>query len=209
MADSPSFGRFEMLSPASPLYSIQTRSSEKIPKSDLLNDARPGQTVNSPKAGQTAMTFQTVGYKHLCLDKKNLKRTIVLMKIIADTNIFLAVILHEPERDQIIRCTLGHDMIAPEILPFEIGNALSALSKRGRIESDNLLPAWDATQQIPVDLRSVNIRDALEIASRFNIYAYDAYFLVCALSLHCPLMTLDRRMIEVAQSLNIQIVEVT
>ncbi len=131
------------------------------------------------------------------------------MKIIADTNTFLAVTLHEPERDTIIRLTLGHDLIAPDILPFEIGNALSAMLKRGKLEFDNLLSVWDATQQIPVDLRSVNIRDALKIASQFNIYAYDAYFLVCALSLRCPLITLDRRMIEVARSLDIQIMEVT
>ncbi len=50
--------------------------------------------------------------------------------------------------------------------------------KRRRLEPENLLSVWDATQQIPVDLRSVNIREALKIASQFNIYAYDAYFLV-------------------------------
>ncbi|WP_462324956.1 type II toxin-antitoxin system VapC family toxin [Desulfoplanes sp.] len=134
--------------------------------------------------------------------------TIVHVKIIADTNTFLAVTLHEPERDRIIKCTLGHDLIAPDILPFEIGNALSAMLKRRRLEPDDLLSIWDATQQIPVDLRSVNIRDALKIASQYNIYAYDAYFLVCALSLHCPLITIDRRMIEVAYNLGIHVMEV-
>lgn len=130
------------------------------------------------------------------------------MKIIADTNTFLAVTLNEPERDTIIKRTLGHDLIAPDILPFEIGNALSAMLKRRRLEPDDLLSVWDATQQIPVDLRSINIRDALKIASQCNIYAYDAYFLACALSLHCPLLTLDRRMIEVAHDLGIQVMEV-
>ena len=130
------------------------------------------------------------------------------MKIIADTNTFLAVTLNEPERDKIIKLTLGHDLIAPNILPFEIGNALSAILRRNRLEPDDLLSVWDAIQQIPVDLRSINIRDAIKIASKFNIYAYDAYFLVCAISLRCPLITLDRRMIEVAQSLGIQIMEV-
>jgi len=145
----------------------------------------------------------------LTLTKRIDISTIVLMKIIVDTNTFLAVTLYEPERDEIIRITLGHDLVAPDILPFEIGNALSAMLKRRRIEPDNLLSIWDATQQIPVDLRSVNIREALKIASQFNIYAYDAYFLVCAISLRSPLITLDRRMNEVAQSLGIQIMEVT
>ncbi len=135
--------------------------------------------------------------------------TIVHMKIIADTNTFLAVTLYAPERDKIISLTIGHDLVAPDILPLEIGNALSAMLKKRKLEPDNLLSVWDATQQIPVDLRSVNIRKSLEIASQFNIYAYDAYFLVCAISLHSPLITLDRRMIEVAQSLGIDIMEVT
>ena len=131
------------------------------------------------------------------------------MKIIADTNTFLAVTLYEPERDSIIKLTLGHDLVAPNILPFEIGNALSAMLKRHTLEPENLLPVWDATQQIPVDLRRINVRDALKIASQFNMYAYDAYFLICAISLNSPLLTLDRRMIEVAQSLGIHVVEVT
>jgi predicted nucleic acid-binding protein len=130
------------------------------------------------------------------------------MKIIADTNTFLAVALYEPEREKIIRLTLGHDLVAPDILPFEIGNALSAMLKRKRIQPEELLPVWDVTQQIPVDLRSVNIREALKTASKFNIYAYDAYFIECASSLHCPLITLDQRMIEVARSMGVKIMEV-
>jgi predicted nucleic acid-binding protein len=142
------------------------------------------------------------------LTKKINISTIVLMKIIADTNTFLAVTLYEPERDKIIQLTSGHDLVAPDILPFEIGNALSAMLNRRRLEPDYFLSVWDATQQIPVDLRSVDIREALKIASKFNIYAYDAYFLVCAIFLHSPLITLDRRMNEVAKSLGIHIMEV-
>jgi len=130
------------------------------------------------------------------------------MKIIADTNTFLAVTLYEPERDEIIRLTLDHEIVAPDVLPFEIGNALSAMLKRKRISPNELIDIWDATQKIPVDLRNIDIRKALEIASQFNIYAYDAYFLTCALSLHCPLISLDRRMNEVAKVLGIPIMEV-
>ncbi len=98
------------------------------------------------------------------------KGTIVLMKIVADTNVFLAVTLYEPERDEIIRLTVGHDLVAPDVLPFEIGNALSAMLKRRKLVPDDLLTVWDATQQIPVDLRSIDIREALKIASQFNQY---------------------------------------
>jgi predicted nucleic acid-binding protein len=144
----------------------------------------------------------------MCLTNKRSISTIVLMKIIADTNTFLAVTLYEPERDEIIRLTSGHDLVAPDVLPFEIGNVLSAMLKRGRLTSNELLRVWDAVRQIPVDLRSIDIRHALKLASKFNIYAYDAYFLTCAISLRSPLITLDKGMIEVAERLDIHIIEV-
>lgn len=130
------------------------------------------------------------------------------MKIVADTNTFLAVTMYEPERDDIIRLTFGHELVAPEVLPFEIGNALSAMLKRHKLTSDEMLNVWDATQQIPVDLRSIDIRKALKIAAQFNMYSYDAYFLMCAMTINCPLISLDRRMNEVARSLGIRIIEV-
>jgi len=52
------------------------------------------------------------------------------MNIIADTNIFLAVVLNEPEKDKIVQLTSNTDAISPEILPYEIGSALTAMVKR-------------------------------------------------------------------------------
>jgi predicted nucleic acid-binding protein len=129
------------------------------------------------------------------------------MKIIADTNAFIAVALNEPEKDMIISLTEGHDLVAPEVLPFEIGNALTAMMRRNVLEVDEVILAWDMIQQIPVDLRRIEVRAALDIATQYNIYAYDAYFLQCALNLRSPLLTLDRQMKGIAQKIGIQIME--
>ena len=134
--------------------------------------------------------------------------TIVRMKIIADTSIFLATVLNEPAKDAIITVTLGYELAAPEILPYEIGNALSAAVKRRRLTADEALLVYQCTMEIPVELRTVAIGNALEIACVNSIYAYDAYFLECALGLRAPLLTLDRKMREVAQRLGIKILEV-
>lgn len=127
------------------------------------------------------------------------------MKIIADTNTFIAVALNEPEKDAIIRISEGHDLVAPDVLPFEIGNALTAMMKRNALAADEIILAWDMVQHIPVDLRRIDIRAALNIAKQYNIYAYDAYFLECALSLRSPLLTLDRQMRRIAQEMGIQV----
>jgi predicted nucleic acid-binding protein len=129
------------------------------------------------------------------------------MNIVSDTNIFLAVVLNEPEKDTIIRLTFRVNAISPEILPYEIGNALTAMVKRNRLTASHALTALGMAKSIPVRLASVDINKALEIALEHNIYAYDAYFLQCARKLSCPLLTLDKQMKKIASKLNIDVME--
>ena len=131
------------------------------------------------------------------------------MKIVADTNTFLAVALNEPEKLEIIKLTVGHQLFAPEVLPFEIGNALTAMMKRHIIDAEEVTSGWDSTLSIQVELYRTNIREALELAKKFNIYAYDAYFLECATNLKLPLLTLDRRLRKIAIENGIKIIEVS
>jgi predicted nucleic acid-binding protein len=129
------------------------------------------------------------------------------MKIVADTSVFLAVVLHEANRPRIIALTRGHQLVAPEILPYEIGNALSALKKRGILDARQIREAWRSSQAIEVSLHRSNVDEALDIAAELSIYAYDAYFLECALALRASLLTLDKSMNRHARRLGIAIVE--
>jgi len=129
------------------------------------------------------------------------------MKIVADTNTFIAVALEEPEKRKIIQFTVGKDLVAPEVLPFEVGNALTAMVKKRVLDPNEIISAWYAVQTIPVELRRVDIQAALGLAVQFNIYAYDAYFIECAVSLRCPILTLDHRMKMVARDVGIRILE--
>jgi len=129
------------------------------------------------------------------------------MNIVSDTNIFLAVVLDEPEKENIIKLTSKANAISPEILPYEIGNALSAMVKRKRLTKDEALAAFKGTSLIPVRLVPVDVQQAIKLSFEYNIYAYDAYFLQCAKQLSCPLITLDKRMMQVAYDLKIEVVE--
>ena len=129
------------------------------------------------------------------------------MKIVADTNTFLAVALDEPEKDWLIQTTDGHDLVAPAVLPYEIGNALSSLVRRKVLAATQLGAAWDAAAAIPVELATVDARASLLLAGHFRIYAYDAYFLQCSLESKCPLLTLDGGMKRVAKQLDVTLVE--
>lgn len=129
------------------------------------------------------------------------------MNVVSDSNIFLAVALDEPQKENIIQATSEVDAISPEILLYEIGNALTAMVKRKQLTQDESLSAFEAVCCIPVRLVSVDIQEALQLAHEHNIYAYDAYFLQCAKHWACPLITLDKRMKKVASELNIEVVE--
>lgn len=129
------------------------------------------------------------------------------MEIVADASVFLAVILNESERDWIINKTIGKRITSPEILPYEIGNALIAMRKKGRLNDREVIKAYNISQRIEVKLLAVKIHDALKMALRFNVYAYDAYYLQCCIENKLSLISLDDHMCDVARNLNIKMVE--
>jgi len=130
------------------------------------------------------------------------------MDLLVDTNILLAAILNEPEKERIVELTAESKLVAPEIMPYEIGNALSAMMKRHRLTLEQVQISFKIFESIPIRLEQVNIADALGLSHRFNIYAYDAYYLEVAQRLHIPLLTLDRQMKNIGNSLKIKLLEV-
>ncbi len=132
----------------------------------------------------------------------------VHMTLLVDANIFLAVILNEPEKAAIIDLTKGCELVAPEVLPYEIGNALSAMNRRNRLNEEQIVACYEIFRQISVRLVPADIRKSLKIVSEFNTYAYDAYYLEVASRLNVPLLSLDKNMLTISKGLNIKSVEV-
>lgn len=128
------------------------------------------------------------------------------MEIVADASVVLAVVLNEPSREWVIERTMECQLISPEVLPYEIGNALSAVAKRGRLDDNEALEALSFSRQIAVGLRSVSIGDALKLAIAQNLYAYDAYYIQCCIESSNPLISLDNRMCDAARGLGVQVV---
>lgn len=129
------------------------------------------------------------------------------MEIVSDASVFLAVALSETEREWVIEKTTGCSVISPEVLPYEIGNALIAVRRKGRLNDRDILRAFEISQKIAVRLVPVKIHDAMKMAAKFNIYAYDAYYLQCCVENRLPLISLDNRMCDVAKSLGVKVVE--
>ena len=133
---------------------------------------------------------------------------IVRMGILVDANVYLAIILDEPEKKSIIDLTQNSELVSPLVLPYEIGNALSAMFKRNRLTKTQIIDCFDIYNTIPVRLIDVDIKVALQIASEFGIYAYDAYYLEVAKRFKFNLLSLDKKMMSVASNMGIHLLEV-
>lgn len=129
------------------------------------------------------------------------------MKVTIDTSAVLAVLLNESSRDIILKKTVGAELIAPESIDAEIGNALSAMLKRGRITTDMAKDVVDQYQLIHIRRSLIRIGPSLDLSTELNIYAYDAYVLDCAMQFKSTLLSLDTKMIQVAKYLNIPTME--
>jgi predicted nucleic acid-binding protein len=128
------------------------------------------------------------------------------MEIVSDASAFLAVVLNEIDRDWVIEKTSGFSIVSPEVLPYEIGNALITVRRKGRLSDREVLRAFDNSQKIAVRLVSVRVDDSMKLAIRFNIHAYDAYYLQCCIENELSLISLDDRMCDVAKILEIKVV---
>ena len=116
------------------------------------------------------------------------------MKVVVDASALLAVVLNEPERDSVVEAATGCELVAPQVLPFEIGNALTSLFKRRLLSKSEVIAAWGVFARFPIGLSAIDIASALALATRRVIYAYDAYVIECALEQKAELLTLDDRM---------------
>ena len=124
-----------------------------------------------------------------------------------DASAIMTVILNEPNKAKVIKLTENCTILSPEIISFEIGNALINLFKRQKIAEAKLLEAYKNFIAMPIRNINIDIERALKIACKYKIYAYDAYYLETAYRLKLPLITFDKLMKEVGSDLNIRILD--
>ena len=130
------------------------------------------------------------------------------MDIVIDTSALIAVIVDEPERNTIIELTTGNTLIGPGSIPWEVGNAFSAMFKRQRLTLDEARKGLLIFESIPIRYIRPDFVNAVTISKQTNMYAYDAYFIDCSIRQKAPLLTLDRKLKIAAQNLNVQTMEV-
>jgi len=125
--------------------------------------------------------------------------------ILLDASAIMAIILNEPNKEKVVSLTRNTTILVPEVISFEIGNALINLFKKGKITKEDLLEAYRNYTLIPLRTIKIDIEKALKIACKYKVYAYDAYYLEIAYRLKLSLVTFDESMKKVGTSLKIDI----
>ena len=128
------------------------------------------------------------------------------MEILLDASAIIAVIVDEPEAQIVINFTKNATIVSPNIISYEIANALTRMMKKKVIISEEqMLDLIKNFKLIPIKLEEVDLEKALQIAWQNNIYAYDAFYLEVAKRLRLPLVTFDVGMAKIGKTLGLNI----
>ncbi len=128
--------------------------------------------------------------------------------VTVDTSVIISVIANEVHKSRLIDLTKGMELIAPQSLHWEIGNAFSSMFKRKKIDLELAEKAINIYSMIPITFYDVELKNSIKISYQYRIYAYDAYFIDCAINNKTPLLTLDALLAETARKNNIEVLGV-
>lgn len=109
----------------------------------------------------------------------------------------------------LVALTRGATLVAPASVHWEVGNALSAMFKRNTIGIGEALKLLEAYAAIPIRMADVALKQAVELSTKLNIYAYDAYVIACAINQRAPILSLDTGLRTRAGDLKLNVLEVS
>ena len=125
---------------------------------------------------------------------------LVMKDIVIDASCILEFLLNQEAKNQIVQKVGSAQLVAPQCLQYEIGNALSKLIKRKLISIVDGVAVYHEFVRIPIRFVEPDIPDSIVIAGNTESYAYVSYYISVAKRLNMPLFTLDETLIKNANS---------
>ena len=114
--------------------------------------------------------------------------------IVIDASCILEFLLNQESKNLVVEKVGNYQLVAPQCIPYEIGNAVSKLMKRKLISIFDGVTVYHEFSRIPLRLVEPDIPDSIMIAGNTESYAYDSYYISVAKKLGMPLFTLDEEM---------------
>ena len=113
---------------------------------------------------------------------------------VVDASALGALLFGEPEGPAVADRLRRAGLIAPALLPFEVGNICLKKMRRYPDRRGALVAAFGILDQMDVDIVEVDHGDVLGLAERLGLTAYDASYLWLARRTGAELVTLDRQL---------------
>ncbi len=88
---------------------------------------------------------------------------------------------------------------APELLAYEVSNAIWQAERRDRITADQTAQIITSIEGLQIEIHTLEWGEMLPMARRFERSAYDAAYLTLAENLGEPIVTGDKRLFNTVQ----------
>mgnify|MGYP002152717073 CR=1 FL=1 len=129
-------------------------------------------------------------------------------RVVIDASAVLAMMLPD-ERQRIalpLESLIADDTIfaAPDLLRYEVMNALMFAQRSARIQTKHLYEIWSLLHEMNIQYSAVsNWEELYSTAQEHDLTVYDAAYLQLAVTQEAQLLTEDRELFQVAQNLEI------
>jgi len=88
---------------------------------------------------------------------------------------------------------------APEVLMYEIGNSLKSAVKQKRVSSNSATKLFSKITTTTIDYQKVDFNAVLDLSIKYDLSFYDASYLYLVKINKCKLLTLDKKLAEIAK----------
>jgi predicted nucleic acid-binding protein len=119
--------------------------------------------------------------------------------MIVDVSVILCAFFPDESQTQAQSVVRDHvagrvDLKAPDLLPYELANAVWQAERRGRISTEQASSIIQAMAGLNIEILSLDWAEMLPVARRFGRSAYDAAYLALAEKLGERFITANERL---------------
>jgi len=133
-------------------------------------------------------------------------------KFVLDSSFAIAWVMdeagEEEHTDSVFGALQENKVLVPPLWFYEVANVVMMNKRRGRLSQKELIRVIRLLQSIPVVVDPDGAHRALEtldLAASHTLTVYDAIYLDLAMRMDLPLATLDKKLIEAAQTLGVTV----
>ena len=117
------------------------------------------------------------------------------MTLVIDASALITLLIEPGDRGENIAALLdGHDLHAPDLLPYELANVLRRHRAAGRLSPTEAALAHQAARRLPIELWPYEVLGDRVWSLAGSLSAYDAAYVALAERLDADVVTGDARL---------------